>query len=42
MVSNIKVVAEDAGKKEWGNGGPSDTRHYKNWLEEPFFRRDGN
>jgi len=42
MVSNLKAVAEAAGKKEWGNGGPSDAGHYNNWPEDtPFFRRDG-
>jgi len=42
MISNLKATAEAAGKKEWGNGGPSDAGHYKNWPEDtPFFRRDG-
>jgi len=42
MVSNLKVIVEVVGKKEWGNGGPSDVGHYNNWPEDtPFFRRDG-
>ena len=42
MVSNLRSAAESIGKKQWGNGGPSDAGQYKNWPEDTaFFRRDG-
>ncbi|XP_077229336.1 beta-amylase 1, chloroplastic-like isoform X2 [Tasmannia lanceolata] len=42
MLSSLKAAAESAGKREWGNGGPTDAGHYNNWPEEtPFFRREG-
>lgn len=42
MISNLQVIVEVVGKKEWGNGGPSDVGHYNHWPKDtPFFRRDG-
>ncbi|KAL4190971.1 hypothetical protein AMTRI_Chr07g27280 [Amborella trichopoda] len=42
MLSSLKAAAEEAGKSEWGHGGPSDAGHYNNWPEDaPFFKRDG-
>ncbi|KAK1284394.1 hypothetical protein QJS10_CPB21g00178 [Acorus calamus] len=42
MVSSLKAAAEAAGHPEWGNGGPTDAGHYKNWPEDTsFFRKEG-
>ena len=42
LVSILKATSKAAGKKEWGNGGPSDAGHYNKCPEEtPFFHGDG-
>ncbi|KAK4769356.1 hypothetical protein SAY86_027506 [Trapa natans] len=42
MLSSLKAAAEAIGKPEWGNSGPTDAGHYKNWPEDThFFRKEG-
>ncbi|CAD5170404.1 unnamed protein product [Musa acuminata subsp. malaccensis] len=42
MLSSLKAAALEAGKPEWGHGGPTDAGGYNNWPEDTtFFRHDG-
>ncbi|KAL2652859.1 hypothetical protein R1flu_020987 [Riccia fluitans] len=42
MLSSLKAAADQAGHSEWGNGGPHNAGHYKQWPDETeFFHREG-